>query len=264
VQTAVIRARESELDDVRACYTTSEDRANNLVQRLKLSGTELRKTEEALRSSQRQARCFKQQLEDSSAQVASLKSALSALDSKQDDVQVGPQLPFVGCFGAMLLRSMKDKCRPCARVPLHAGMNRSLNRLQVHSRQTEQDLWQMQAEATRLRAALKASENLVADRESRIVDLHENLHSLDARKGDLQMAVADASGQAGKMMSQTQAMEARLRAMQRQVNDSEEESAIVREQLAQVRVRRLPHRIHHYQQLLSSSAYVLQIGCELG
>lgn len=49
VQVAALRARESELDSVRAAYTAAEARTDNLGERLKVSGTELRKAEEALR-----------------------------------------------------------------------------------------------------------------------------------------------------------------------------------------------------------------------
>ena len=83
-----MRARESELDDVRAAYAASEERANNLLQRLQLSGTELARAEEALRSSQRQARTLKQQLADSGGQIDNLKHAFAALDSHKDTVQV--------------------------------------------------------------------------------------------------------------------------------------------------------------------------------
>ena len=88
LQTAAIRARESELDDVRAAYAASEERAANLLQRLQLSGTELARSEEALRNSQRGARSMKQQLAESSDRVESLKRAFAELDSHKDSVQV--------------------------------------------------------------------------------------------------------------------------------------------------------------------------------
>lgn len=108
--------------------------------------------------------------------------------------------------------------------------------LQLMTRHTEQEAVRLTAEASHLRAALKASENLLAERDARIADLHVDLHSLDARKGDLQAAVADASGAADRAASQTQAAETRLRALQRQLRDADEAGAALREQLGAMRV----------------------------
>lgn len=109
--------------------------------------------------------------------------------------------------------------------------------VQVMSKHTEQEAVRLTAEASHLRAALKASENLLAERDVRIADLHADLHSLDARKGDLQVAVADASGAAQRATNQTHAAESRLRALQQQLRDADEAGAALREQLGAMRVR---------------------------
>jgi chromosome segregation ATPase len=110
-------------------------------------------------------------------------------------------------------------------------------RLQVYTRQAEQELTHANAEVGRLRSALQAAENRLAAKDERIEALHSDLHLLDARKGDLQVAVADASGAATRAANTTAALEARVRALQAQLADRDEVEALLREQLVQARVR---------------------------
>lgn len=88
VQVAALRARECELDTVRSTYTATEARADNLGERLKVSGTELRKAEEALRAQQRLGRSLKQRLDDSEAQCDAQRVALKSMEEHKGEVQV--------------------------------------------------------------------------------------------------------------------------------------------------------------------------------
>lgn len=88
VQVAALRARESELDSVRAAYTAAEARTDNLGERLKVSGTELRKAEEALRVQQRLGRSLKQRLDDSEAHCDAQRAALQSHQEHKGEVQV--------------------------------------------------------------------------------------------------------------------------------------------------------------------------------
>lgn len=88
MQIATLRARESELDDVRASYTQAEVRVDNLGQRLKMSGVELSKAEEALKLSHRQARSLGNRLHESESQCQALQASLQSVESKKGDAQV--------------------------------------------------------------------------------------------------------------------------------------------------------------------------------
>lgn len=73
---------------MRASYTASEGRVDNLTERLKVSGMELRTAEEALRAQQRLARSLKQRLDDSEAQCDSQQSALQDVAGHKGEAQV--------------------------------------------------------------------------------------------------------------------------------------------------------------------------------
>lgn len=88
MQIAALRARECELDTVRSTYTAAEARADNLGERLKVSGTELRKAEEGLRAQQRLGRSLKQRLDDSEAQCDAQRAALQSMEEHKGEVQV--------------------------------------------------------------------------------------------------------------------------------------------------------------------------------
>lgn len=109
--------------------------------------------------------------------------------------------------------------------------------LQVQSKETEMEAVKLTSEVAHLRAALKASENLVADRDNQITDLHHDLHSLDTRRGDLQVAVASTSSHAGRLKSRAQAADARLHAMHRQLQEADEGNEALRQQVSELRVR---------------------------
>lgn len=109
-----MRARESELDDVRALCTASEARVHNLQQRLQLSGGELRRAEEAARGAQRQARSLKQRLDESEAAAAGLRDALASLDSAKDDAQVRGLFQesfFCACLQMLGFRNSRRRAR---------------------------------------------------------------------------------------------------------------------------------------------------------
>lgn len=88
MQMATLRAREAELDDIRSSYTAAETRGDNLRQRLKVSGLELAKAEEAVKLNQRKCRSLAQRLDESESQCQSLQAALQSLESHKGDVQV--------------------------------------------------------------------------------------------------------------------------------------------------------------------------------
>jgi hypothetical protein len=85
---AATRARENEIDDIRGTVSVAEEQSNSLRQRLQVSGSELRRSEDALRSAQRQNRSLTQRLDAAEAQMACLQEALKALDTQKDVAQV--------------------------------------------------------------------------------------------------------------------------------------------------------------------------------
>jgi chromosome segregation ATPase len=92
LQVAAARAREAELSEVRAAYAASEERANEVAQRLKVSASELRKSEAAARGAQREARAARQQAAHAESEAAALRAAAQAMDSKRGSAQVRPRI----------------------------------------------------------------------------------------------------------------------------------------------------------------------------
>jgi septal ring factor EnvC (AmiA/AmiB activator) len=103
LQAASVRAREAELDGVRSAYTAAEGRVDNITQRLKVSGLELKRVEEALRASQRQVRLLKQRLDDAETLAESQRTALTSLEEHKGDVVVRGRACYQPCLAASFL-----------------------------------------------------------------------------------------------------------------------------------------------------------------
>lgn len=256
-QVAALRARESELDDVRASYTAAEVRADNLCQRLKMSGVELSKAEEALKLSQRQARSLGNRLHESESQCQALQASLQSLESKKGDAQV----PFIAALShstrpewtdhtlssespslvlcIVVKHTSHDTSYACSLLDTvwHTSVLRHSVCVQVQNKSTAQQLAASRAEADRVRAALQAAENQLSAKDERISALHADLHLLDAQKDELKHAYADASGAVASAADNSSALESRTRALQAQLRDRDEAEAVMKEQLCSLRVR---------------------------
>eukprot|EP00892_Ulva_mutabilis_P009660 jgi/Ulvmu1/7066/UM033_0126.1 len=246
-QVAALRAREAELDSVRASYTAAEARTDNLTERLKVSGMELRTAEESLKAQQRLARSLKQRLDDSEAQCDSQRAVLQDLQEHQGDAKVmsknaAQQLVAAQAESARLRAALhaceNQMASQDARI---AALHSNLHLLDSHKDDLRAAVADASGAAARagasksaLESRVRALQTQIRDRDNTIATLKEQISEFHTQREQAQEVLNEHARETKAAAARSDAAASRELTLTTQLSARGEEVAALREQVALV------------------------------